>query len=144
MFVQLFIALSAQLVMIWQSTYLQKEFLVLVFELFSYLVLEVHPCRIFLNEFTFLPLSAYHAGLNSKVRSSVLDDWISSRTQVVVATVAFGYALLSFHSFFLLTFSFCVCVVCVYVQFSSRKVLIQLVCIARESTIYFSGPEGGA
>ncbi|AQK75455.1 ATP-dependent DNA helicase Q-like 3 [Zea mays] len=34
--------------------------------------------------------AAYHAGLNSKVRSSVLDDWLSSRTQVVVATVAFG------------------------------------------------------
>ncbi|RCV08616.1 hypothetical protein SETIT_1G340900v2 [Setaria italica] len=30
--------------------------------------------------------AAYHAGLNSKVRSSVLDDWLSSRTQVVVAT----------------------------------------------------------
>jgi hypothetical protein len=37
-------------------------------------------------------LSAYHAGLNSKVRSAVLDDWLSSRTQVVVATVAFGYS----------------------------------------------------
>ncbi|GJN22467.1 hypothetical protein PR202_gb10029 [Eleusine coracana subsp. coracana] len=35
--------------------------------------------------------AAYHAGLNSKVRSAVLDDWLSSRTQVVVATVAFGY-----------------------------------------------------
>ncbi|CAA0840486.1 ATP-dependent DNA helicase Q-like 3 [Striga hermonthica] len=35
--------------------------------------------------------AAYHAGLNSKLRSSVLDDWISSKTQVVVATVAFGY-----------------------------------------------------
>ncbi|CAA3019354.1 atp-dependent dna helicase q-like 3 [Olea europaea subsp. europaea] len=35
--------------------------------------------------------SAYHAGLNSKLRSSVLDDWISSKIQVVVATVAFGY-----------------------------------------------------
>ncbi|KAL6560985.1 hypothetical protein OROHE_006162 [Orobanche hederae] len=34
--------------------------------------------------------AAYHAGLNSKLRSSVLDDWISSKTQVVVATVAFG------------------------------------------------------
>ncbi|CAI9766571.1 unnamed protein product [Fraxinus pennsylvanica] len=34
--------------------------------------------------------SAYHAGLNSKLRSSVLDDWISSKIQVVVATVAFG------------------------------------------------------
>ncbi|KAL8498245.1 hypothetical protein ACS0TY_021536 [Phlomoides rotata] len=37
--------------------------------------------------------AAYHAGLNSKLRSSVLDDWISSKTQVVVATVAFGYSL---------------------------------------------------
>ncbi|KAL1554985.1 ATP-dependent DNA helicase Q-like 3 [Salvia divinorum] len=33
-----------------------------------------------------IPCSAYHAGLSSNVRSSVLDDWISSRTQVVVAT----------------------------------------------------------
>ncbi|KAL6496543.1 hypothetical protein OROGR_029801 [Orobanche gracilis] len=38
--------------------------------------------------------AAYHAGLNSKLRSSVLDDWISSKTQVVVATVAFGAVLL--------------------------------------------------
>ncbi|RVX05340.1 ATP-dependent DNA helicase Q-like 3 [Vitis vinifera] len=30
------------------------------------------------------------AGLNNKLRSSVLDDWISSKIQVVVATVAFG------------------------------------------------------
>ncbi|GFP99008.1 ATP-dependent DNA helicase q-like 3 [Phtheirospermum japonicum] len=37
--------------------------------------------------------AAYHAGLNSKLRSSVLDDWISSKTQVVVATVAFGYGI---------------------------------------------------
>ncbi|KAL9151541.1 hypothetical protein ABFS82_11G058500 [Erythranthe guttata] len=37
--------------------------------------------------------AAYHAGLNSKVRSSVLDDWISSKTQVVVATVAFGMGI---------------------------------------------------
>lgn len=35
--------------------------------------------------------AAYHAGLNNKVRTSVLDGWISSRIQVVVATVAFGY-----------------------------------------------------
>ncbi|KAF8401132.1 hypothetical protein HHK36_014436 [Tetracentron sinense] len=42
--------------------------------------------------------AAYHAGLNSKLRSSVLDDWISSRIQVVVATVAFGYGhLLNFY-----------------------------------------------
>ncbi|XP_047319618.1 ATP-dependent DNA helicase Q-like 3 [Impatiens glandulifera] len=37
--------------------------------------------------------SAYHAGLNNKLRSSVLDDWISSKTQVVVATVAFGMGI---------------------------------------------------
>ncbi|XP_010261815.1 PREDICTED: ATP-dependent DNA helicase Q-like 3 isoform X2 [Nelumbo nucifera] len=37
--------------------------------------------------------AAYHAGLNSKLRSSVLDDWISSRIQVVVATVAFGMGI---------------------------------------------------
>ncbi|PKU71125.1 ATP-dependent DNA helicase Q-like 3 [Dendrobium catenatum] len=35
--------------------------------------------------------AAYHAGLNSKMRSTVLDDWLSSRILVVVATVAFGY-----------------------------------------------------
>ncbi|KAM1939436.1 hypothetical protein ACFX13_027281 [Malus domestica] len=35
--------------------------------------------------------AAYHAGLNDKLRSSVLDNWISSKIQVVVATVAFGY-----------------------------------------------------
>ncbi|WJZ97671.1 hypothetical protein VitviT2T_016258 [Vitis vinifera] len=38
--------------------------------------------------------AAYHAGLNNKLRSSVLDDWISSKIQVVVATVAFGYDIL--------------------------------------------------
>ncbi|XP_020549636.1 ATP-dependent DNA helicase Q-like 3 isoform X1 [Sesamum indicum] len=37
--------------------------------------------------------AAYHAGLNSKLRSSVLDNWISSKTQVVVATVAFGLGI---------------------------------------------------
>ncbi|KAJ8648341.1 hypothetical protein MRB53_001364 [Persea americana] len=35
--------------------------------------------------------AAYHAGLNNKVRSAVLNDWISSKIQVVVATVAFGF-----------------------------------------------------
>ncbi|GLT70588.1 hypothetical protein SLA2020_426590 [Shorea laevis] len=34
--------------------------------------------------------AAYHAGLNNKMRTSVLDDWISAKIQVVVATVAFG------------------------------------------------------
>ncbi|XP_055824572.1 ATP-dependent DNA helicase Q-like 3 [Solanum dulcamara] len=37
--------------------------------------------------------AAYHAGLNNKMRSSVLDAWISSKTQVVVATVAFGMGI---------------------------------------------------
>ncbi|PIN22205.1 ATP-dependent DNA helicase [Handroanthus impetiginosus] len=37
--------------------------------------------------------AAYHAGLNSALRSSVLDNWISSKIQVVVATVAFGYGI---------------------------------------------------
>lgn len=41
----------------------------------------------------FTMLSAYHAGLNSKLRSSVLDEWVSAKIQVVVATVAFGYGL---------------------------------------------------
>ncbi|VVB10124.1 unnamed protein product [Arabis nemorensis] len=31
--------------------------------------------------------AAYHAGLNSKLRSSVLDDWLSSKKQVIVATL---------------------------------------------------------
>ncbi|KAG5390115.1 hypothetical protein IGI04_031656 [Brassica rapa subsp. trilocularis] len=34
--------------------------------------------------------AAYHAGLNSHLRSTVLDDWLSSKKQVIVATVAFG------------------------------------------------------
>ncbi|CAI0461431.1 unnamed protein product [Linum tenue] len=34
--------------------------------------------------------AAYHAGINNNLRSSVLDDWMSSKIQVVVATVAFG------------------------------------------------------
>ncbi|XP_039010313.1 ATP-dependent DNA helicase Q-like 3 [Hibiscus syriacus] len=37
--------------------------------------------------------AAYHAGLNNKLRSSVLDDWICSKIQVVVATVAFGMGI---------------------------------------------------
>ncbi|XP_020532768.1 ATP-dependent DNA helicase Q-like 3 isoform X2 [Jatropha curcas] len=37
--------------------------------------------------------SAYHAGLNNKLRTTVLDDWISSKIQVVVATVAFGMGI---------------------------------------------------
>ncbi|KAJ4714104.1 ATP-dependent DNA helicase [Melia azedarach] len=37
--------------------------------------------------------AAYHAGLKDKIRSSVLDNWIASKIQVVVATVAFGFIL---------------------------------------------------
>ncbi|GMH13761.1 hypothetical protein Nepgr_015602 [Nepenthes gracilis] len=37
-----------------------------------------------------LSCAAYHAGLNNKLRSSILDDWISLKIQIVVATVAFG------------------------------------------------------
>nr|XP_029119462.1 ATP-dependent DNA helicase Q-like 3 isoform X2 [Elaeis guineensis] len=37
--------------------------------------------------------AAYHAGLNSKLRSAILDDWLSSRVQVIVATVAFGMGI---------------------------------------------------
>lgn len=37
--------------------------------------------------------AAYHAGLNNKLRSSVLEDWLSSKIQVVVATVAFGMGI---------------------------------------------------
>nr|XP_043618637.1 ATP-dependent DNA helicase Q-like 3 [Erigeron canadensis] len=37
--------------------------------------------------------AAYHAGLNNKLRTSVLDSWISAKTQVVVATVAFGMGI---------------------------------------------------
>nr|XP_004488080.1 ATP-dependent DNA helicase Q-like 3 [Cicer arietinum] len=37
--------------------------------------------------------AAYHAGLNDKMRTSVLHDWISSNIKVVVATVAFGMGI---------------------------------------------------
>lgn len=37
--------------------------------------------------------AAYHAGQNDKLRSSILDDWLSSKIQVVVATVAFGMGI---------------------------------------------------
>ncbi|KAG6586499.1 ATP-dependent DNA helicase Q-like 3, partial [Cucurbita argyrosperma subsp. sororia] len=38
--------------------------------------------------------AAYHAGLKNELRKSVLEDWLSSKIQVVVATVAFGYSCL--------------------------------------------------
>ncbi|XP_031500242.1 ATP-dependent DNA helicase Q-like 3 [Nymphaea colorata] len=36
---------------------------------------------------------AYHAGLSDKVRTRVLEDWVSSRIQIVIATVAFGMGI---------------------------------------------------
>ncbi|KAI4294801.1 hypothetical protein MLD38_040877 [Melastoma candidum] len=44
--------------------------------------------------------AAYHAGINDKLRSSVLDNWLSSRIHVVVATVAFGYSAMPFFLLF--------------------------------------------
>ncbi|XP_038702652.1 ATP-dependent DNA helicase Q-like 3 [Tripterygium wilfordii] len=49
--------------------------------------LSVHLCK------NGISCAAYHAGLNNKLRSSVLDDWMSSKIQVVVATVAFGMGI---------------------------------------------------
>lgn len=126
MCVQLFIALSAQLVMIWLSTYLQMGFLVLVLKWFPLLIQKNSMMHGFHKRFPLLPLSAYHAGLNSKSRSSVLDDWISSRTQVVVATVAFGYVLSFFHLFSSLLNS----CVCVYLVFLSKWFAIYLLYIS--------------
>ncbi|XP_074556671.1 ATP-dependent DNA helicase Q-like 3 [Curcuma longa] len=37
--------------------------------------------------------AVYHAGLSSELRTSVLGDWLSSKVQVVVATVAFGMGI---------------------------------------------------
>ncbi|XP_022937723.1 ATP-dependent DNA helicase Q-like 3 isoform X1 [Cucurbita moschata] len=37
--------------------------------------------------------AAYHAGLKNELRKSVLEDWLSSKIQVVVATVAFGMGI---------------------------------------------------
>lgn len=42
------------------------------------------------NVSSFFFCQAYHAGLNDKLRTSVLENWLSSKIQVVVATVAFG------------------------------------------------------
>lgn len=40
-----------------------------------------------------LIFAAYHAGLNSEQRSTVLENWLTSKVQVVVATVAFGMGI---------------------------------------------------
>ncbi|KAI5445610.1 variant 5, ATP-dependent DNA helicase Q-like 3 [Lathyrus oleraceus] len=59
--------------------------------------------------------AAYHAGLNNKMRTSVLDDWISSKTKVVVATVAFGYVF---------PFNFCI-----FLQFMLALLVVDIYCI---------------
>ncbi|CBI27790.3 unnamed protein product, partial [Vitis vinifera] len=45
--------------------------------------------------------AAYHAGLNNKLRSSVLDDWISSKIQVVINSWGFFF-IFNFFLFFAL------------------------------------------
>lgn len=89
----LFTALSVQHVMIFQLIYPKMPFPVLVIISFFFSLpfqvgsqqpsIEIVP--IFL-----VATLAYHAGLNNKLRTSVLDDWLSSKIQVVIATVAFG------------------------------------------------------
>ena len=86
--VELFTVLNVQLVMTWLLIYQNMELLVQV------TLVIVLPALFFglpVIRIDVAALSAYHAGLNSKLRSSILDDWISAKTQVVVATVAFGY-----------------------------------------------------
>lgn len=36
---------------------------------------------------------AYHAGLNNVVRKSIMDDFISGKTNIIVATTAFGMGI---------------------------------------------------
>ncbi|MEI6858946.1 MAG: ATP-dependent DNA helicase RecQ [Shewanella sp.] len=40
-----------------------------------------------------IPAIAYHAGMNSDVRSKIQDDFMSSRQQLIVATIAFGMGI---------------------------------------------------
>lgn len=67
------------------------------------------------NIHNILVFPAYHAGLNNKMRTSVLDDWISSKTKVVVATVAFGYVF---------PFNFCI-----FLQFMLALLVVDIYCI---------------
>lgn len=93
---QLFTALNVQCVTSCLLIYHGVEFHVLVNQMFWHCKLIAHIPLCFYSLIIYiilslLLLSAYHAGLNDKLRSSVLDNWISSKIQVVVATVAFGY-----------------------------------------------------
>ena len=40
-----------------------------------------------------IPAIAYHAGMNSDVRSKIQDDFMSGRQQLIVATIAFGMGI---------------------------------------------------
>lgn len=116
MCVQLFTALNEQPAMTCLLIFPKMAFPVLVVKC-SFLLLFPRPgnfCSwqvsnniIICSFFNPGAFSAYHAGLNNKLRSSVLDDWISSKIQVVVATVAFGYDWLH-NSFLSLPSLFCV------------------------------------
>ena len=91
MFVLLFTALNVQHAMNCLLIYQTRGFLVLVSccPLLSAILELCHFTFAYVSCFSSPP--AYHAGLNDKLRSSVLENWISSKIQVVVATVAFGY-----------------------------------------------------
>jgi len=95
MSVELSIAWKDQLVMLWLPTCRVMVYPVLVTESHSPLLCFSSPITLMMPFGScihlFVLALAYHAGLNNKLRSSVLDDWISSKIQVVVATVAFGY-----------------------------------------------------
>lgn len=40
-----------------------------------------------------LPAAAYHGGLSNEERKKILDDWLTDKTQVMVATTAFGMGI---------------------------------------------------
>lgn len=86
------------------SSHLSKKWHFLCFYVMIHLSLTFH-LKIFRNKHFFFPFSfcfsAYHAGLNNKLWTSVLDDWISAKTQVVVATVAFGMVCNFFNNIIL-------------------------------------------
>lgn len=91
MFVELFTALSVLVVMNCLLIYQKMASLLLVIYwnfIFPVFFLVIDWSK-YVSCFWWF-FEAYHAGLNNKLRSSVLDDWISSKIQVVVATVAFG------------------------------------------------------
>jgi RecQ family ATP-dependent DNA helicase len=49
--------------------------------------------------------SAYHAGLNDKLRSQTLTDWVAGKVDVVVATIAFGMGIDNPHVRYVIHFT---------------------------------------